>query len=240
MSNIKYASILITHWANESYRGELVKASLASLYRTLDYPAEIIVVDNGEFEEDTNWFVREVRAGRINHLIVNKENMHFYHARNQAMGICTGDYIVIADNDIFYEQAWLRPCIQVIEKYPDRQFFTTPIYGNYGIIHRFDGKEDYPIGNKVWKANYRAGSNCFVGRRNDIFNVGMFPRHIIAGSKWNDKAVKLGYTFVYPPKNLVRDMATFDSSYHKKKVFNFKRTLFNGEVLELEPYGQDK
>lgn len=232
-SDKPFASIIITHWANDGFRSGLIRVSLSSLLDTLNYPAEIIVIDNGEFEEDTIWLAKLLRQGKINTLICNKDNMHFAYARNQGLQNASGDYIVIADNDINYEKPWLAQCINVLDRFPHRKIITTPIYGSYTLLDKFYECE-VEVGSQLWRQNYRAGSNCFVARKNDFKEIGMFPLHVIAGSKWNDNFVAKGYTVLAPPKNLVSDQATFTSSYHKKKPYDFHKTLTDGSLFHLK------
>jgi hypothetical protein len=61
----------------------------------------------------------------------------------------------------------------------------------------------------------RAGSNCFVIRYEDLMEIGKFPIHRIAGTKWTDSAVNKGYLACVLPKGYVEDMG-FRNGYQLK------------------------
>lgn len=178
-----------------------MRASYGSLFKTAP-EAEIIVVDNGGSLEDSQWLLEKAHEGVIACYIRNRHNMHFYYGRNQGLKLATGEYIVIADNDIFYTPEWLEICVEFLAKNPGKHFATPLIADPMNAIRpeRWAGE----IG--AWKLNYRAGSNCFVMRRSDYEVVGNFDQHRIAGSKFTDHCVRLGYTMAIMPRPRAFDM----------------------------------
>lgn len=178
-----------------------MKASYNSLFFTADW-AEIIVIDNGESEEDSKWLLEKVHEKKIACYIRNRQNMHFAYARNQGLKLATGDYIVIADNDIFYTPEWLQICVDFLAKNPGKYLATPLIADPMNAIRpdRWAGE----VG--AWKLNYRAGSNCFVMRRSDFEVLGEFDIHRIAGSKFTDRCVRMGYTMAVMPRPRAFDM----------------------------------
>ncbi len=127
---MKHVSIIISHYAQVgdygdregkiTSRSELMKKSLESLFKTIDYPAEVIVVDNGGNPDDTDYLFQLLRQGQINTLIRNKNNMHFGYAWNQGAKTASGDFLCFTCNDMIYSSGWLSTTVGLLEKYPDR------------------------------------------------------------------------------------------------------------------------
>ena len=124
---MKFASIIITHWAMNDERSDVMVKSIASLNEVIKYPYELIVVDNGGSEEDSEFFNSLVNHGRISTYIRNSNNRHFGYARNQGIAVAQGDYIAIIDNDILHKKDWLTDCIKVLEDNPNEKIYATPI-----------------------------------------------------------------------------------------------------------------
>lgn len=224
---MKFASIIITHYGSTPERSEVMRKSLTSLFATLDYPSEIIVIDNGNIVEDSNYLLKLTTEGKIQHYVRNTGNMHFGYARNQGIKLADGDFICIADNDILYNEGWLSSCINILEAYPDKKIYATPIYNVTHWTSKFWGGEQLQLGDKVYRLNSRAGSNCFVIRREDLFKIGRFRCHRIAGTKWTESAIGLSYLSAVSPHIMIQDMG-FRNGYNFKEVIPIKKTLHAG------------
>lgn len=222
-------TIIISHWGSNEMRSYFLRKSLYSLWETTKHiPCEIIVVDNGGNDEDTKSLIQYNMDGRINTYIRNSDNMHFGFARNQALSMALGNYIVIADNDILYKKGWIESCLSVLKNNPMSKIYSTPV--------------DYPTGGlreKYWQGeigeyrlSMRAGSNCFMVRRKDFEVIGKFLFHRIAGTVWTDKAVRLGYLAAVAPGFLAEDLG-LRKGYNHRKSIPIIRTLTNGEELVL-------
>ncbi len=197
----KFVSIIITHWTQNNVRSAVMRKSLTSLVENTKYPYELIIIDNGENEEDSK-FLRDLKP---NVYIRNEHNMHFGYARNQGVKLSQGDYICIADNDIIYSEGWLKECVKVLEVFPDKKIYGTPIeYPTPVMKDRYDRGELEHDG-KAYNLSMRAGSNCFVCRREDFFEIGLFSAHRIAGSRWTDSAVRAGYLAAVVPGKMITD-----------------------------------
>ena len=175
-----------------------MRRSLLSLIESIDYPTELTVVDNGQDQVDSEFLLNLAHAGKINTYIRNANNMHFGWSRNQGIQIANGDYFCIVDNDLVYEKGWLSKCVAILDENPDKKIYSTPVgYPTSGFKRykmgfiKFEGVD--------CELNMRAGSNCFVVRREDMKKIGRFYAHKIAGTKWTDRAVKAGYLAVIIP-----------------------------------------
>ncbi len=211
---MKFASIIVTHWAMDDERSTTMIKSLTSLVDVINYPYELIVVDNGGSEEDSQFLTEMTNKGYISTYIKNSNNRHFGYARNQGIAVAQGDYIAIVDNDILHKKDWLTECIRILEENPKKKIYGTPI--DYPQDAEYNGKVRYRTGElDECTLNMRAGSNCFVIRYEDLMEIGKFPIHRIAGTKWTDSAVNKGYLACVLPKGYVEDMG-FRNGYQLK------------------------
>jgi glycosyltransferase involved in cell wall biosynthesis len=206
---MKFASIIITHWTSDDARSDTMVRSISSLIKVIKYPYELIVVDNGGSSADSEFLNDLTEKGYITTYVKNARNMHFGYARSQGISLAQGDYIAIIDNDILHKKDWISKCVEILEDNPDKKWYGTPL--DYPVEADYNGNiryrtatfdfEDIPC-----SLNMRAGSNAFVIRRSDLMQIGGFAVHRIAGTKWTDRAVKLGYLAMVLPKGYVEDM----------------------------------
>lgn len=209
-------SIVVVHWAQDAERSDVMRRSLLSLFNTTQQ--EVIVVDNGGNEEDSAWLLARACEGEIACYVRNRKNMHFGYARNQGLKLATGDFLVVADNDIWYKQGWLEECMEFLKK-AEGKYLATPL--RCDPMNRRGVRWRGEVGG--WKLNERAGSNCTVMRRSDFEQIGWYEQHRIAGSKWTDRYVRMGYLMAVMPEPKAGDMGF-------RKGYNF-----NEEVKHLEP-----
>ena len=227
---MKYASIIVTHYGSTPERSQLMRKSIESLLATLDYPSEIIVVDNGDVLEDSKYLLDLATQGKIQHYLRNTTNMSFGYARNQGFKLADGDYICISDNDILFKKNWLKSCIDILEAYPDRKIYATPIYNVTHWTSKFWSENELTLNGKIYRLNSRAGSNCFVMRREDWKIIGNFRTHRIAGTKWTNRAIELGYMAAVCPFIMIQDMG-FRNGYNFKIDIPLKKILATGEEI---------
>ncbi len=227
----RYTSIVIASYISNELRAKMFLTSLTSLLETTkDLPVEIIIVDNGGNEGISKMLLEWTRQNIIHCYIRNATNMHFGEARNQGMAMAKGNYICIADNDIFYEAGWLEACLDALERYQNKKIYATPIqYPTPGLIERYSGGE-LKVHGKRYKLNMRAGSNCFVVRRKDMEIIGNFQAHRIAGSRWTDRASKLGYLAAVTPVDMIKDLGLRNGYMHNRAI-PIKRVLTNGQEV---------
>lgn len=93
-------------------------------HSVVDEPWELVVVDNGSTDGTRAWLSGELRAlaaSRNLRLIVlaNDRNVGCSTARNQAMAVATGQYLVFLDNDVApRSRAWLPRLAAELEAHP--------------------------------------------------------------------------------------------------------------------------
>lgn len=241
---IKFTSILMTHWSNENARSDFLRKSLESLKLYTKLPYELIVVDNGERIEDSQFLLDLAHKGDINTYVRNHNNMHFGFARNQALKICNGDYIAVVDNDMIYNPGWLEACLDVLDQNPDRKIYATPVY-NVAHWRPKYWQGSVMANGKEYKLNMRAGSNCWVTRREDFEKIGRFMIHRVAGTKWTNQAVRSGYLAAVTPEIMANDYG-FRKGYNLNDAKPVKINLHNGEEVHFnedefgDKYGEVK
>ena len=231
---MKYCSIGIVHYAQtddfegaDKSRSEIMKESLESLFEHTDYPAEIIVFDNGGKQDDTDWLAQKVREGKINTLVRYKENMKFAFAWNQFVRIATGDYLCFTCNDIKFQKGWLSECIRLLEKYSERKLIASPYITPDKDRDNFNKEvlEDARI-------NSMAGSNCMIMTPEVWKDIGEFPHHRVGGSIWHRMMVRKGYLVIIPPRDMVEHLAWRSGvNWHVKAPC--ERILLNGEMVDF-------
>lgn len=227
---MKYTSIIFTHWGMNDFRSKLMRESVTSLITTTQHlPVEVIAVDNGSSIEDSKFLLELTQKGDIQCYIRNSNNLGFGFSRNQGLGVAKGEFLGIVDNDLIYQKGWLEKCLEVLDLYPTKKIYATPIQYPRAV----NGYEHsrYESGNlKDFKLNMRAGSNCFVMRRKDYKILGDFANHRIAGTVWTDHAVRCGYLAAVAPGELVVDKG-LRLGYNLQEAVPIKRTLLNGEEV---------
>jgi FkbM family methyltransferase len=92
-----------------------IKICLESIRRNTPEDHELIVIDNGS----TDGSLKYLRAVPGIILIENPENVGAPGARNQALSIARGDYVVFMDNDTIVTKDWLSRFIDHAEKNPN-------------------------------------------------------------------------------------------------------------------------
>lgn len=225
----KIISIIVTHYGSSVDRSNYMRRSIDSLIETTrNLPCEIIVIDNGGNTEDSKWLLDLNTNGKINVYIRNSVNMSFGYARNQGLRLSNGDYICIADNDIEYTSGWLEKCLVILDAYPDRRIWATPLYNVAHWLPKYWAEEELDVDGEKIRLNFRAGSNCWVMRRMDFKKVGEFLPHRIAGTKWTERAIRLHYVGAITPTVMVHDLA-FRNGYNFQDPKPIKLTLSNGD-----------
>lgn len=235
---MKHASIIMCHYSkiddfgetaagkNPTSRSELMKLAVESLIANTNYPAELIVCDNGGNPDDSDYLLGKAREGKLTHVRF-PANFHFAMAWNIGAKIATGDYLSFVCNDIEFYHGWLGACMKILEDYPDKEWLACPFITR--DKHRYT-IETTPEGYRV---NLRSGSNCMVISRELFYKIGEFPVHRIGGTLWYNTLYKMG----------IRTVATsvdyaIDRGWRKGVNFSIpievKKTLLDGSEIHFE------
>lgn len=241
---MKFTSIIITSYSSNKERSKYLRESLDSLPKSTKLPYELIFVDNGGNIKDSKYLLDLTDKGVINTYIRNANNMHFGFARNQALRVCNGDYIAICDNDIVYNEGWLEECIKVLDQNPNKKIYATPVYNVAHWRPKYWHGSVWADGSQ-YRLNMRAGSNCWVTRREDFEKIGDFYIHRVAGTKWTNRAIGLGYLAAVTPEIMINDLG-FRRGYNLNHCLPVKLDLhgvdvyFNDDEYASHPDSVDK
>lgn len=234
---MKHVSIILCHYGkiddfgetaagkNPPNRGDLLHICVESILKNTNYPAELIVMDNGGNPDDSQYLLDKARDGKLTHVRF-PQNMHFAFAWNKGAQLATGEYLCFICNDIEVGENWLLECIRILEEHPDEKLVATPFI-------TYDKRRMNTVMENGDRQNPRAGSNCLVIRREDFYAIGEWPHHRIGGTIWYNKIRDMGIRTMAPPKDLAGDRGwrhglNFDIPIEVKKV------LLDGSSVNFE------
>jgi hypothetical protein len=100
------------------HRLEVLKASLASLFKHTEAPYDLLIFDNGSCDEVKAYLRGVLAAGRVHYLIESEQNIGKIGAFKLAFGAAPGELIAYADDDIFYYPGWLKAHLEIIDAFP--------------------------------------------------------------------------------------------------------------------------
>jgi GT2 family glycosyltransferase len=132
-------------------RADLVQAIVANLRAQTRPPEQIIIVDNGS-RDATQILARELGAD----LIVFPENRGFAVAVNEGIRHARGDWLLLVNNDVVLEPAWLERVLRAVEE--ENALFATGKVLRQDDVSTLDGSWDL-----VSRAAY--AWRCGYGRR---------------------------------------------------------------------------
>ena len=93
-------------------------------HSVVDEPWELVVVDNGSTDGTRDWLAGELRTLATRHnlrltVLTNDRNVGCSTARNQAIAVATGQYLVFLDNDVSPRtRAWLPQLAAELAAHP--------------------------------------------------------------------------------------------------------------------------
>ena len=234
---MKYCSIILVHYSkiddfgetsagrNPPKRSDLLRTCVESLLKNTDYPAELIVMDNGGNPDDSDYLLDKAREGKLTHVRF-PQNMHFAYAWNMGAKIATGEYLCFICNDIEVAGGWLSSCVHLLEKYRDRKLIATPFISYDKHRNNMEDLEDATI-------NGRSGSNCLIIRREDFLTLGEWPVHKKGGTLWYNRMFRMGYRSIIPKEERAEDRG-----YRHGVNFNIpievKKILLDGSEVHFE------
>ena len=169
---MKHVSIVVCHYSaiddfgetsagkNPPSRSLLLRKCIESILAHTDYPAELIVADNGGSPDDSEYLLGLAREGRITHVRF-PQNLHFAFAWNQCAKLATGQYLSFICNDVEVAPNWLSECMRILAEHDDK-LIATPFV-------TYDKRRFNVVQENGDRFNIRAGSNCLVLKRELFF-----------------------------------------------------------------------
>ena len=236
--SINYVSIIVCHYAKYDDFGEkrrrggpsrsdMLRITMQSLEANTEYPAELIVVDNGGDPDDSDYLLARTRRDAINTYIRYKENMNFAFAWNQGAKVATGDYLCFTCNDIEFLEGWLTDTIKPLLDHPERKLIASP------LVTPEKNKEKYKRGTlDGYRLNSLAGSNCILLKRTVFEELGEFKLAPSGGTYWHRHMSKQGYRVVIPPENKAIHLGS-KGGVNFYEAIRVKRKLLKGQEIDF-------
>ena len=100
-------------------RLEVTKATLESILANTREPFNLLVFDNGSCKEMTDYLESLYANGRIDYLILSKQNIGKLNALNIIFNTAPGEIIAYSDDDVFHLPGWLSAHLEIIDTYPN-------------------------------------------------------------------------------------------------------------------------
>lgn len=234
---MSHVSIILCHYSkiddfgetaagkNPPKRSDLIRTSVQSILDHTNYPAELIVMDNGGNPDDSEYLLSKAREGKLTHVRF-PQNMHFAFAWNRGAKLATGDYLSFICNDIEVGPDWMTECIRLLKERPGEKIISTPFI-------TYDKRRMNTVLPNGDRLNPRAGSNCLVIRREDFYKIGEWPHHRIGGTLWYNTLKSKGYMTIAPPKDLAGDRG-WRHGLNFDIPIEIKKTLLDGTEVHFE------
>ena len=103
-------SVIIVSFNNLQY----LKPCIESIFEYSNYPnLEVIVVDNGSVDGSAEYLKGKKEEGKIG-TILNPQNFGFAKANNQGVGISSGEYIILLNDDVVVTQDWISHLLRYL------------------------------------------------------------------------------------------------------------------------------
>ncbi len=179
-------------------QGILLQDALKSIQNLDSSLAEIIIVNDGSTDFQTNQILQGL--GKV-WKVVHQSNQGLPAARNTAIRIAKGDYILPMDSDNMVEKTYITECIEILDNNPE----ISVVYSDAFFFGEKNGLWNVGEFNmqKLMMANYIDA--CAVIRANTLREVGLYDINMKHG--WEDWDLWLriafkGLKFHYIPRPL--------------------------------------
>jgi glycosyltransferase involved in cell wall biosynthesis len=96
---------------------DVLKACLESMRRDAGYPFDLMIFDNGSCAEVRDFLISEKEAGRIQYLILSKNNVGKGGAWNVMLPGAPGEIISYTDSDVLFSPHWLQRSVEILETF---------------------------------------------------------------------------------------------------------------------------
>ena len=236
MGEQRSISIIVCHYSkiddfdaqaagkNPPNRSDLLRICIESVIANTNFPAELIVMDNGGSPDDSDYLLGQARAGKLTHVRF-PANMHFAFAWNQGAKLATGSHLAFICNDIEVLPNWLYECMRILEENKDAVIACPFI--------TYDKRRYTTVLQNSDRQNPRSGSNCLVISRELFYKIGEWPVHRVGGTIWYNRLYKMGIKTVAPPADLAHDKGWRHGVAFNMKI-EVKKKLLDGSEIHFE------
>jgi glycosyltransferase involved in cell wall biosynthesis len=147
---------------------EYTKQAVDSLISCTKEPLELIFVDDCSKDGTQDYIRKHSFANKKIHL--NSAPLGVTKNWNRGIQLSTGEFIVIANNDIVFTDGWDVPLIKAIS---EGATLASPYHTRYGL------PADFPKGSERISNNFPILGACFMSRRDLYDRIGLFPEQLV-------------------------------------------------------------
>jgi glycosyltransferase involved in cell wall biosynthesis len=172
-------TIIVPVFKVEKYLAKCIDSIVNQTYHNL----EIILVDDGS--PDCCGIICDDYAKRDNRIsVIHKENGGLSSARNTALNIMTGEYVLFVDSDDFIEINTVEIAVNHIRKYKvDIVQFGYIVEDEYGHVY-----DNIDFNNNLYKSNTEVMKAFFkVGPINHVVWNKLYRRQVLEGVRMVEK-----------------------------------------------------
>jgi glycogen(starch) synthase len=209
-----------------------VREAVASLLAQTHPRLEIVLVNDGSFEEE-DWVVAEL-AARLPVVVVTQMNQGLGAARNFGIRQSRGRYVFPLDCDNVAEPEFVARCVEVLERRPEVAYVTSwsRYIGEDGRLRPGPAVGYQPLGNQaaVLERENVAGDAAAVIRRR-LFDAGFwYSEELTAFEDWAlyRELAQAGHFGAVIPRRLVRYRVRDDSM--QARIAQPRRARLEGEI----------
>lgn len=106
-------SVVVTCYNQRKWLAEAVQSVRESTYS----PIEILVVDDGSYDEETKVELREIEESGIR--VIHQPNQGVCHARNNGIAAANGEFVMCLDGDDKLPPRYIEKAMDVFAQHPD-------------------------------------------------------------------------------------------------------------------------
>jgi len=158
---------------------DATKECIDSLFKHADYPARLIVIDNGS-ENETEHYLKSIKGtDMLDYLLIrNEKNLGFVKAINQGIVVSDNQYLCIMNNDTIATDRWLSEMVRVMDTYPEIGLLNPSSNTSGEFPDKGESIDDYA--DRIYKSDagkvqelYTCRGFCMLLRRSVIQKVGL-------------------------------------------------------------------
>lgn len=183
-ANPKIVSIILVTYCPSLERMDLNQKCFETIHKTGlargDY--ELIVINNGGLLLDTSKLDSDVE-------VKNKINVGQAGGKNQGIKLASGKYVAFMDDDLLFEEGWLKHGIDLLEKYPEEKLIASVRY--------LDSPERYQMGELDGHLLLSKVGGWWIMKKSLIDECGLFTIKYSEDRDYWKRYLKIrGYRFI--------------------------------------------
>ncbi|RIV83051.1 glycosyltransferase [Aurantiacibacter zhengii] len=217
MSQTPKISVVIPVWNGERYMRKLLDALTRQTAMAESF--EVIVVDNGSTDRTS-----EIVSGYTFVTLLSEAKPGSYRARNRALEIARGEYVLFTDADCVPDPNWLEEALRISEKSADNEIhagritlFQEEKCGKYATL--FESLQAFNQESNVAKQHCVTAN--WLCKKDLLVSNGGFRADLLSGGDFecSRRLIGCGARIVYAPNLVVAHPTRADlaSLVHKRR-----------------------